>query len=304
MIKDNYEIPDELAALQDVETDLLRVLIDVCREHGLNVWLGGGTLLGAIRHKGFIPWDDDIDVYMMREDYDKLVQLGPTAFSHPYFFQCAYTDIGYYRGHAQLRNSETAAIRPSDSYQKFNQGIFIDIFPLDGCPESDTERNRTRRETRRIMRFLKAANCDLLASGRIGLIARKWKARRAIRKKGWNTLFKGMEDILRAYPTKDSEFVAQRSFTGDKYMYHRTTFDKTLWVPFENILAPIPAGWEEILLAQYGKNYMTPIKAPTVHGALIIDTQRSYREVAPEVERNYRRTALRRLWQKIMKKQG
>ena len=302
MIKDNYEISDELAALQDVETDLLRVLIDVCREHELGVWLGGGTLLGAIRHKGFIPWDDDIDVYMMREDYDKLVALAPTVFDPPYFFQCAYTDIGYYRGHAQLRNSETTAIRPSDSYQKFNQGIFIDIFPLDGCPKSEAERIDTHRKTRRIMRFLKAANCDLLASGRIGLVFRKWKARRAVRTLGWNRIFGHMEDILRQYPVSDSEFVAERSFTGDKYMYHKYIFDKTLWVPFENILAPIPEGWEEILLAQYGKNYMTPIKAPTVHGALIIDTHRSYREVAPEVARTYRRTALKRLWNKLRKK--
>lgn len=299
MKKDGYDISDELAALQRVEVDLLAHLITVCQRHGLRMWLALGSLLGAVRHKGMIPWDDDIDVFMLRPDYDRLVALATTDFPQPYFLQTAYNDVGYYRPHAQLRNSQTAAIRPSDCYRRFNQGIFIDIFPLDGVPTDEAECERTRRECRRIERFLKAADCDLLLSGRLTLLFRKLRARHAIRRQGWATIYGRMENILRQYPVGQSEWVASRTFVGDRFRFRRSFFDETLWVPFDGIKAPIPKGWEEILLMLYGRNYMTPKHFGTVHGDIVIDTRRSYREVRPEVEKAYRRSMLSRLFRKL-----
>ena len=110
------------------ELNLLQEFAKVCDKHGLHFWIDSGTLLGAIRHKGFIPWDDDIDVVMFREDYDKLVAIAHSEFKDPYLFQTAYTEKQFVRGHAQLRDTRTTAIIPEEVYKDFNQGIFIDIF--------------------------------------------------------------------------------------------------------------------------------------------------------------------------------
>ena len=75
-----------------VELDLLNEFARVCEENGLKWFAHAGTMLGAVRHQGFIPWDDDIDLLMPREDYERFCRLAPTAFSHPYFFQNEQTD--------------------------------------------------------------------------------------------------------------------------------------------------------------------------------------------------------------------
>ena len=126
-----YLVSHEMKKVWAVELDLLRQLIEVCQRENLRMWVDGGTLLGAVRHQGFIPWDDDIDVCMPRPDYDRLTAISGQVFKEPYFYQNAYTDKDYFAGHAQLRNSRTAAIRPSASFNPFNQGIFIDIFVLE-----------------------------------------------------------------------------------------------------------------------------------------------------------------------------
>jgi lipopolysaccharide cholinephosphotransferase len=134
-----YYVSRKMKEVWAVELDLLSEFQRVCKKHNLTYFADAGTLIGAIRHKGFIPWDDDIDVIMMREDYEKLCQVAETEFKHPYFFQTEYTDPTSNRGHAQLRNSNTTGILQSEYGKKFfNQGIFIDIFPYDAVTEDKT----------------------------------------------------------------------------------------------------------------------------------------------------------------------
>ena len=138
-----YEVTAEMKKVWAVELDLLYEFQRVADKYGIKYIANGGTMLGAVRHGGFIPWDDDIDIMMMREEYEKLCKIAPKEFKYPYFFQTEYTDPGFLRCHAQLRNSETTAILANElnGHFKFNQGIFIDIFPLDAVPDDEREWN-------------------------------------------------------------------------------------------------------------------------------------------------------------------
>jgi lipopolysaccharide cholinephosphotransferase len=117
--------------IQTVQFDLLKQFIAVCTKFKLRYYLFGGTCLGAVRHQGFIPWDDDIDVAMPRPDFDKLMGLA-SKFKEPYFLQNIHTDRRYSYPYAKLRNSDTCFIETVFSHVQMNQGVFIDIFPLDG----------------------------------------------------------------------------------------------------------------------------------------------------------------------------
>ena len=133
-------ISEDRKRLWAVQLDLLIEFDRVCQENGIKYSLDAGTLLGAIRHKGFIPWDDDVDVVMLREEYEKLDKIASEKFSEPYFWQTFLTDPDHGRGFARLRNSSTTYILHSEwdgekSFFSHNQGVFIDIFVCDKVPD-------------------------------------------------------------------------------------------------------------------------------------------------------------------------
>lgn len=131
---DGYVVSSKVKKVWAVELNMLKIFDVLCRKHGLQYYACYGTLLGAVRHKGFIPWDDDIDVFMMRDDYMKLLQIAPNEISEPYFFQNVYTDSMVW-GFSKIRDSRTTAIEFPDMNESFHQGLFIDIFPIDSTDD-------------------------------------------------------------------------------------------------------------------------------------------------------------------------
>ena len=121
--------------LKKVELDLLGQFIRVCGELGLRYYVLGGTLLGAVRHRGFIPWDDDIDVGMPRADYEIFLREGQKRLAQPYFVQTFRTDPLFTANFAKLRNSNTTFVETSLRGRALNHGVYIDIFPLDFYPD-------------------------------------------------------------------------------------------------------------------------------------------------------------------------
>ena len=128
---------EEFRRMQLIELDLLVEFDRVCRLHNIKYALNSGTQLGAVRHKGFIPWDDDIDVSMLREDYERfkkeaMCDLNPDIC----FFQDHTTDPNYRWGYAKIRRTGTTYIRDGQEHCKYKTGVFIDVLPSDDVPHS------------------------------------------------------------------------------------------------------------------------------------------------------------------------
>ena len=126
----------EFRKLQIIQLTILKEFDRVCRENNINYSISNGTLLGAIRHKGFIPWDDDIDVSMLRDDYNKFRSISHKLDDSICFFQDHTTDPNYIWGYGKVRRTGTTFIRCGQSHLKFKTGVSIDVFPLDDVPNS------------------------------------------------------------------------------------------------------------------------------------------------------------------------
>lgn len=125
---------EENAAIKRIQLDLLKEVDRICNEYNINYCIGWGTLLGAVRHKGFIPWDDDADILMLRRDYKKFSEVCKKELEEKYFFQDDESDDDYLWGYGKLRNINTCYIRCGQEHIPCKTGVYIDIFPLDNIP--------------------------------------------------------------------------------------------------------------------------------------------------------------------------
>ena len=136
--------------LQKKQLDLLKAFIRVCDKYNLRYFLVGGSALGAVRHKGFIPWDDDIDVGLLREDYDKFITLQKEFEGTPYFIQTWKSDPHYIYSYGKLRDSSTTFIEDMYTNHVINHGVWIDIFPIDGMSKTIQPREKLAKRVRYI----------------------------------------------------------------------------------------------------------------------------------------------------------
>lgn len=280
-VRCGYRVTKERKEIWAIELDLLAEFDRVCKKNNLKYFIDGGTLLGAIRHGGFIPWDDDVDVVMLREDYDRLVKIAAKEFEAPYFFQSAYSDKGYTRGHSQLRNSLTCgALQKEANVEPFNQGMFLDVFVLDGITKDEKklrEQIALLQEKRRVMRRI----FHIEVCGNIPKYILKFIRKQVfLHTNLFYGLYRKFEECAKLYNDSEDVYLITfyREFEEMKH-FKREWYDKTAYLPFEMLKCPVPVEYKGILEGYYGKDYMTPLQAENAHGNLIIDTKHSYKEV-------------------------
>jgi len=266
--------------VKEIQLKIAAQVLDVCRRHGLRVWADWGTLLGAVREKGMIPWDDDIDLMMLREDYERLIRLADTEFRPPFFLQCFHTEKGYYRGHAQIRYDGTTAILPADVRQPFHQGIFVDLFVYDRIPDDleSTEWKQSLRTARLVQK------CLLTAQYGQGL--KRFVARTFCGVWGYRRLYRLFERQFTKWNSRTTKRISCPTYDWrqvEREAKDLTWYDETVMLPFEDMEMPVPAGYDKVLTALYGANYMTPRQDSSGHGEVIIDAERDYKEVLKEV---------------------
>ncbi len=279
-VRNGFTITKKRKEIWAVELDMMLELDKACKALGIKYYIDSGTMLGAARDGHFIPWDDDIDVVMLREDYDLFVSKGSAFFQYPLFLQNAYTEDGYFRMHSQIRNSETTAILANEKGKnRFNQGIFLDVFPLDSINDQTVRKQlKTKNRYRRIytMQQYPQSNNPIKSGIKKLLIAFTKKVYG-----GQKELYTRIENTLRG--DKNSEYIdalSMRKGPSEIQKCRRDWYREEERIPFEGIMAPVPNGYKEILEMAYGKDWRIPRMKPSFHGAFgetLFDTDKSYK---------------------------
>ena len=157
---------NQLLELKKRERDMLEAFVNICNKHSIKYFVQGGTLLGTVRHSGFIPWDDDVDVSLPRDEYERFLAIAEKELPEYYFLQTKDTDPEYPNNFAKIRDSRTTFIETSARNLNINHGAYIDIFPLDnypsGCKAKIYELKKTLL-TRRIYKAFYMPNMSFIA---------------------------------------------------------------------------------------------------------------------------------------------
>ena len=263
--------------LQKKELELLKCFTEICDRLGLRYYLVCGSALGAVKYGGFIPWDDDVDVGLLREDYELFLEQAPALLPEHLFLQNYRTDPAFPAIFSKLRNSDTTFIERSAASLPIHHGIYIDIFPLDGYP-------RDMKEQRKLE--LKKW-CYRWSLALAFLPKRKWKQllTAPIRALGIHRhtakIARRYENLISQYPTKNSDLIANHGNWQGKLEYAPACqYGDGVWGEFEGMKVRLPAQTDAYLRQKYGDYEKDlPIEQQVGHhDYTVCDCSRSYRD--------------------------
>ena len=265
------------------EMEVLQRIIEICERHDLNYYVFWGTLLGAVRHEGFIPWDDDIDIALKREDYVKFLNAAEKELPSGYLLRNVYTDEEWTNAHTLVNNSQEIEISPS-RLAEFHGCPFIvgvDIFPLDYIPrdEEAAELQKTLLWTIGNMMFLLE---DVVEKEEKGTEEERQESRKALEEglstlEEWckvsidrdgsvaNQLRRLYDRICMMYGEKDGDILTSYSeyIKGEGFTLPKEWFG-TKQMKFENMTVTVPSDYDLILKELFG-DYMVPVQNTQDH---------------------------------------
>ncbi len=267
-----------LRRLQLVVLEILDAVSGVCEKHGIRWFLDSGTALGAVRHQGFIPWDDDVDVGMLREDYDRFLEVAAKELPDGYSLHTPENTPHYSPFFAKVYKDGTRFWSKEVIESGCDQGIFVDIFPYDALSTDEDEQNRQRREAARWVRtsyLYHSKSLIVPGSGFAGKVQRAgcFLAHYAMR------VFVKEEDIRAGFENACTVTVGT---PGDDVVslaypyigpFPREAFEHTGEAVFEGRLYPVPGDVEHYLTLMYGDawNELPPENERKNHAPLVLD---------------------------------
>lgn len=280
-VKLGYKISAAQKKVCAMQLELYLIFKDICKKYGLKHWVMYGSLLGAVRHNGFIPWDDDIDVAMPRKDFNIFLRVASKELVEPFSLQCPYTFPNCFITNVTMRNSNGTFTPKVFKKLDYNKGIPLDIFPFDYCDLNSwpQEKEEILYHIMRCASWMKMQHPELLTEEQIE-ICNAYKTTNPLQ--DWEMIHE-----IAANPAYESSDNMMMKVVLDKYHLEKTIVYKTEWFEktishrFETVEVEIPVGWHEILSMRYGDNYMEypPLEERgAINDKLIVDPFTPYRQ--------------------------
>lgn len=249
---------NDIRPLQMVCLEILKEIDRVCEKHKILYWLEGGSMLGTVRHHGFIPWDDDLDIAMFRDDYNRFLKIAPQELKSDYFLQTEETDPDYPLFFAKVRKNNTYINEEKLEQFQIHKGIFVDIFPVDRMPMTDSQIKRHRIYLWLLFRLYFQTGKRIIPVSPVlskPVITFFLRMVRPNKKKLRNYINKiyTKYNLREQYRYTSSWTMSQKMSWLYKKEWH-DTFEK---IKFEDMTVKIPGGYHDLLTNAYG-DYMTP----------------------------------------------
>lgn len=269
----NYK-DEDLSRLHEIQIKILIEIIRICDKYSIKWFSVGGTTLGAVRHKGFIPWDDDIDIGMLREDYEKFLEVAPKELKEGYTLAHYKIDKNVPHYFAKVRKDNTLFVEESSKKIKMHHGIFVDIFPHDKVPVDTGKSIKHRKKMLFFNRlfinktttipFNKSSKLKLFINRCIKIIVKLFIG--GLKKEYF---YNKLDKFVKKYNSSDSNMISQSGYNQFAVKYEDIL--PTRAMKFENIEIQVPNNYDEILKQTYG-NYMElpPIDKRVNHAPLIL----------------------------------
>ncbi len=256
------DFKDQKEKIRKYQLELLLEVDRICKKHHIPYQLWAGTLLGAVRHKGFIPWDDDLDICMLREDYEKFLKICEKELNEKFFLQTCYTEKNWYAQFAKLRRNNSTFVQYIYLELDIHYGIFIDIFPLDNVKPGTIKGKMQRWSAAKFFNYCRTRT-------KYRLMRSSWPRRyynyvfhyalKPIPKRITRYFHK---KVLSMFNKENTEYVSHLTNISsvefyNKHMIKREEYYDMIEGDFEGYKVPIPRSYDKVLTKLYG-DYMTP----------------------------------------------